>query len=284
MPEPSLYVVDTPSRELTATGFWVTHVGSSSGDYRYQNYGRTSADHVLMLTVAGEGWYRVSDRTGVLTSGDLCLLPAGVEHGLGCGPGGRWDLLWAHIGGPAVGPLLAWWPGFASGRYVIVASLEETSRLLHAAVVELQARLDGYGLAAAGHVQQAIRAAIIAARRDLAGPQQRDSPALRARAYIDERLEETLTLDRIAAHVNLSPAYLCRLFKQATGYSPMEYTIKQRINRAKDLLQRTDIPIGTIAYQAGYTDAGYFGRTFRQQTGMSPSAYRRMSLAGQQER
>lgn len=284
MPSWANSVFDTPPREVTATGFWVNCSGHDVGNRTYQNPGRTLADHVLILTIDGEGWYRVADRRGTVTTGDLVLLPAGVEHGHGSTESGLWDIVYAHIAGPGVATMLTWWPDFERGRYAIGCPIEETSRLLLTAFAELRERRDAYGLAAAGYVQQAMRRAIVDARRGAPTPTSRDSTVLVVQQFIDERLAESLTLDEIAAHVHLAPSYLCRIFKRATGYSPMEYAITQRINRAKDLLCGGDLAVSAIARQSGYADAGYFARTFRAHTGMSPSTYRQMSLAGQANR
>jgi len=271
-------VVDTPSREVMATGFWITHCGHDLGGPLYQRESRVAAEHVLVMTADGEGWYRVSGRRGSVTTGDLLLLPAGLDHGFGTGPSGRWDLLYAHIAGPAVGPLLACWPGFTVGRYTMACPLADTTHLLLTALAELREQREAYGLAAASYVRQAIQLAIVEARRMARGPHPHAPVAVAVQNYIHAHLDSALTLEEIAGHVHLSPSYLCRVFKSATGYSPVEYAIKQRINLAKRLLNATDQAVSAVGKAVGYNDAGYFARVFRMTTGVSPSAYRRMNL------
>jgi transcriptional regulator GlxA family with amidase domain len=66
-----------------------------------------------------------------------------------------------------------------------------------------------------------------------------------------------------------------RRFTQATGYTPIDYAQRLRIEDAKRRLERTDAPVDEIGWQVGYEDAAFFRRLFKRLTGLSPSRYRR---------
>lgn len=92
--------------------------------------------------------------------------------------------------------------------------------------------------------------------------------------FIEDHISEDLTLDTIARNFFLSPYYFCRLFKRYTGMTVMEFTTSLRINKAREILEKTNQPIGIVARAVGYSDPNYFSRVFKKLTGMTPSKYR----------
>lgn len=84
-----------------------------------------------------------------------------------------------------------------------------------------------------------------------------------------------LTLSQLAAEYHLSVSHLTHTFKLTTGVSIDQYRLMCRISRAKQLLRNTDIPISEICSQCGFADPSNFSRYFRQETGYSPSAFRK---------
>lgn len=66
-----------------------------------------------------------------------------------------------------------------------------------------------------------------------------------------------------------------RRFRQATGMPPLEYVHTLRLEEAKQMLERSNASIEAIANEVGYEDAGFFGRLFRRQVGLTPAQYRR---------
>ncbi len=85
------------------------------------------------------------------------------------------------------------------------------------------------------------------------------------------------TLDDYAKMCNMSKFHFLRVFKDITGDSPFEYRNTIRLSHVKEQLTDTNIPIGEIAENAGYTSASYFCDAFRKKVGMSPSQYRKMT-------
>jgi len=103
------------------------------------------------------------------------------------------------------------------------------------------------------------------------------SPSVIARVeqFIAQRIEaEKLTREDVANHVFLNADYLDRLLKKEAGCSVTELIVKRRMLLAQRLLERTDLPVGTIAAQAGYANLAHFSRRFKRFAGASPHEYR----------
>ena len=91
---------------------------------------------------------------------------------------------------------------------------------------------------------------------------------------IESDLSEDLSLEILASAAGLSQYHFLRMFKQSTGYTPHQYVISQRIERAKELLKKTDMGITEIAYLLGFSSSAHFTHHFRRKTGLTPREIR----------
>ena len=96
----------------------------------------------------------------------------------------------------------------------------------------------------------------------------------RAIAYLHDHLADDIGLDDLAAQAAMSPYHFARAFKAATGRSPLQYVIVERIEAAKLLLTTTHLPVAEIAHRVGYGDVSRFGQHFKRATGMTPAVFR----------
>lgn len=92
--------------------------------------------------------------------------------------------------------------------------------------------------------------------------------------YIRSNVGKTITLDELADYVSLSASYLSHIFKKQTGFSPLEYVINTRIERAKSLLITSNLSVEEIAYQVGYSSSGSLINLFMKKLKTSPKHYR----------
>jgi len=94
--------------------------------------------------------------------------------------------------------------------------------------------------------------------------------------YIDKNFSDpSISLDKVAKNVNISPSYLSAVFSQEVGQTLTEYITSRRINEAKNMLRNTDMRLSEIAFAVGYKDPHYFSFVFRKVSGCTPSDYRR---------
>ncbi|UVI32023.1 response regulator [Paenibacillus spongiae] len=92
--------------------------------------------------------------------------------------------------------------------------------------------------------------------------------------YIREQIGGDLSLTVLAEVVYLNPAYLSVLYKQTTGQNISEFIVATRLEKAKDLLQRSPCKIHEVAAAVGFDNPGYFTRFFRKHAGIGPQEYR----------
>jgi AraC family transcriptional regulator len=97
--------------------------------------------------------------------------------------------------------------------------------------------------------------------------------------FIEDNLEGDLSLQAMAAEVDISPLYLARAFKAAVGQSPHQYVLARRIERAKELLRNTDLPVVDVALSSGFSSQSHLSHWFIRQVGVSPAMYRRQATA-----
>lgn len=102
---------------------------------------------------------------------------------------------------------------------------------------------------------------------------------LRAKDRMDAAPHEEWPVPRLASVSGASEAHFARSFRDAFGVPPHRYLLTRRIERAKELLRDTDLPVTEIAFQTGWQSLGTFGRTFRDITGMSPTELRARTQA-----
>lgn len=127
---------------------------------------------------------------------------------------------------------------------------------------------------------QARRAAVSMAHR-ARDPHERLLYAVHA--YIEEHLDDQLTLTEIAEYIHMNPSYLSRYYKKNCGENLFDYIAGRRICRAKQLLGGDKAKISDIALAVGFNSVGYFSSVFRRAVGVTPQAYRRMMRAGAKE-
>lgn len=228
-----------------------------------------STSWLLILTVSGRGWVGGEP----FAPGDAALLSPRHPQAYRASEDG-WEIRWAHFHPrPTWAPLLAW-PEARPGlrRASLKTDFGSVVESLESARVHGGRAADPYEERLA---MVALESALIRIRRaaDDDAPSG-DRRVERAIAYALRHLGEPFGPAEMAHAAGVSASRLGALFRAEVGVSPRTFVERQRIDRARQLLAMTDLPVKAIATEVGFASEFYFANRFRQAVGMSPSACR----------
>ena len=101
----------------------------------------------------------------------------------------------------------------------------------------------------------------------------------KATSFIFEHYTESeLSVQDIANHLNISEVHLRRIFKQSANTSPLKYIRYLRLEKARNMLNSSNLPIAEISNSVGFDDQFYFSKLFKKETGLSPTEFRTQYL------
>ncbi len=237
----------------------------------HYNVKRPSYDSFLLLYVVhGKGYCYLDGRRVELNIGSLVILDCYQPHQYGTDEG--WEILWAHFDGRIA-------------RDYFEAIVQSRRQLIVPKDVYHAARgLDR--IYKMFHVEKRVNEALISKNLVAVlteflvyelpheGVSEHSVRIEEILSYINEHLDQQLSLDMLAQRASLSPFYFSRVFKKETGYTLREYLINTRINAARFYLSTTKLSLKEITYRCGYGNDSTFCTMFKRITGMTPLEYR----------
>lgn len=240
-----------------------------------------SGDWLLVHTLAGHANVALRDGELVVGPGEAVLYRPGAPQDFRREVASEtWEIAWAHFLAPPPWQELLDWPELAPG----VLHMPTPKPSLRARIEDCLLAADR--LAASG-LPQAHRLALNALEAaflwwDLHNPARRrlDPRVGEAVEYLSRNLHRRVPLDELARVAHLSSSRFADLFKRETGATPRAYAELQRLERAKQLLERTSLPVYEVARQTGFESQFYFATRFRKLTGRTPSELRGASRYG----
>ncbi|CAG7627681.1 helix-turn-helix domain-containing protein [Paenibacillus allorhizosphaerae] len=145
-------------------------------------------------------------------------------------------------------------------------------RLLHRMAAELSSKTKYYDILLRCLLVEVI--VEIGRVTNLESTEEADNNLIYAKNYIEQYHGEKMDLQGLAKTLGYSYDYFRHLFKDYTGYSPMQYAVQQRLERAKQMLTAGKEPITAISIECGFSNSPQFCKMFKSQFGMSPKRFR----------
>ncbi len=239
----------------------------SNRDITFEHYGG-------LILLDGEGEY--SDRNHPcmkLSRGSFVQRLPGVKHTTIVKPDGRWLEFFICISAESYHNLLSM--GLMSDRTVMRCEENALDEILPAARGLLSSMQCAEEPALTRLYFEAQQLLCTITSRCFRSREEDDRVRLACRLI--ERHSGRITGQELAAQMDIGYEALRKQFRASTGIPIGQYAIRVRINRAKALLLRSDLPLEKLAVQLGYPDCFSFCKQFKQHTGVSPSQFRMMN-------
>ena len=260
---------------------------------------RIILDHELVLVISGRGYWEIDGERRNFAPHDLLFIPPFTPHYFQADPNSAVEHLAVHFDFAEALPMEG--PGLDHRRPYRL-------RFTHGLGIPRQQRLFS------GHrIERALTAILNAHATDdvlsaanssvqLSGvllsllvkpdqPRRDEQPGLRNQARVEAvvahmtaQLAKPISQVALQRVAELSSSRLQAVFREVTGYPPLDYLRRLRVEAARRLLADQSLSVKEVAAQTGFRDTSHFSKVFRRIDGLSPAHYREALLAGRQEK
>ncbi|OCT15742.1 AraC family transcriptional regulator [Paenibacillus pectinilyticus] len=244
--------------------------------HHYRERPEGSPSHIFIFCSDGEGWIEQDHQKAIpLTQNHLAVIPAHTPHRYGASADQPWSIYWFHLQGEHAAAFIHMFGMDRGPMHLPIGAMSEFKDVFDKCYILLSDKT--YSLPIHTHVSQSIRqllSGIGISTGGTAKDKKREQYLELAIRYMNDRLEDSIKLPELAKHIGLSKQHLILLFNEETGFPPIEYFLRIKIQKAAQMLSLTGLSIKEVAANIGISDPYYFSRLFKKMTGSSPSAYR----------
>ncbi|MEN8203118.1 MAG: AraC family transcriptional regulator [Bacteroidota bacterium] len=270
-----LYVSGAGSNKVSGnTEYPITN--DPAHHYFHWSKGRSISEHQILYITRGSGFFEAEGPIKKrIKAGDVFMLFPGIWHRFKPTRQTGWDEYWVEFDGDLLKHIQISEILNPNQPVLELGVHSELSEHFIEIIEIIKEQKPGFQHMATGYLFQ-IFAQIFAIRKyNRFEGKPIENQIERAKLHISENLDKTISQTEIASEVGLSYSLYRKKFSEYTGFSPCQYHIQLRLNRAKDLLRRGDNTPIEIARDLGFSSTDYFYRIFKKKVGMTPSEYRK---------
>lgn len=237
-------------------------------------------ENLLIYCIKGEGWFKLRDKHYSVSENQFFFLPAEASHQYGSSEENPWYIYWAHFKGKKANIISHQLEGLHSINIDTnsrindrIALFDELQNILEGEITE---EVVNYANLSFNHLLSTFL--YIKPYRDSKHVVNKEKTSFfisSATHYMSENIERKITLSELADKFGYSESYFYRLFLKETQYTPINYFIHLKIDRACQFLLNTNLKVNQISLKLGFEDPYYFSRCFKKIKGVSPKEYKK---------
>jgi AraC-like DNA-binding protein len=259
------------------SGLYFTDIGYyPDARYHYRERKQGVDQSILIYCISGKGNVAIEDRLFDLFADSFIIIPAGKSHVYYSDNNDPWSIYWIHYGGNKTRKFDA----YGGQNFEIEKGKESriNSRMMlfHDIFRNMER---GFGMDTLEYVNMCLgyllASFIYIDQFRMVNRAIENDPVAQSINYMLENINSSIRLAEIANELKLSVSHYSRLFLSKTGHSPIDYFNQLKMQRACQLLNMSNLNIGEVARETGYSDQFHFSRIFKKIMGVSPRAYRK---------
>lgn len=256
----------------------LTYCGYEECDPGYRFGPNKRNSHVLHIVKEGKGHLEIGKKKYQIGKGEAFLIPANMEAWYEADKENPWTYMWVgFVGYKADECILS--SGFSLKNPVRKIGCDrklygyiEDMLEAHQLTISDELRRNGILMIFLSELIEDYK------KQSPGTPMTRPYPGSvyvkHAVEYINRNYSKRLKINEMADYIGVNRSYLTSSFKKAMGCSPQEYLVNLRMEKARSLLTKTDMPVNAVANAVGYSDQLAFSKIYKQYYGLSPKAYR----------
>lgn len=251
-------------------------VGEHPEDYLFfTDKGRVLRETQILYIVRGGGWFVSTHQPRIqLRAGDVVVLYQGEWHNYAPDPQTGWSEAWIGFTGDFADQLINKFLPDREHPVHHVGLSETLFTAFEKACETAEDQLPAYQQQLAGYISFII-STVYAKSRQLPYKDNPDaSNIIFAMKFMRQNIHQNMRMEDVAAKANIGYSKFRKQFKEHTGFSPAQYFLRLKMERAKDFLLSTMLPCKEIAFRLGFDSTSYFNKMFRQYQGQTPGEYR----------
>ena len=252
---------------------WITGIGWDKFQTP-KNREEDFSSHQLAFCEKGTGKYRINGKEYTIEKGMLFFFPANIPHEY-YPVTEQWSLRWILFNCPKIESLLKA-IDFPSEEAFRIRNSEDYV-ICYNLIWNLLISRRSTGMSESSGIFYRFLTGLAAQKfqSDTKGLLKKEKMLEDILHYMKNTIQQEVTLEDIAAQVRISPSYLCRIFKESFGISPITYTIRYKINLAKEYLNsHPETTVREVAEISGFHDCSYFCAVFKKYESQTPTQFR----------
>lgn len=276
-----IFLNHTVSSFAKSAFLYIQHVGEQYFDKNELNCDRQDFKSIhILITLDGKGSLTQKDKNYTVHKGQVMIINCLEHHLMSSDPVMGWHYKWIHFSGFNSELFF----NMIYEKFGNVINFNEDSFIASQidSLIEIVLNIDiNAEIKASNILTQILTHVYLNGNTQTENYHTIHSRMKAVLLYIDENLASDLNYDDLVKIACYSKYHLPRIFKAFTGYSPHEYIIKLRINKAKNLLKSTDRSVDEISGIVGFQSPSNFINTFRKLEGITPLKFKKLQVYGQ---
>ncbi|MBL7763694.1 MAG: AraC family transcriptional regulator [Chitinophagaceae bacterium] len=273
---PRKILSDKCAKNMIAGAMYITDMGYyPKAKFHYRERPAGADQHIIIYCMEGNGRAVINKREYRIEPGEFIFIPSKTAHLYEADADNPWTIYWTHFKGMNAEAVIKQLEKNFAGHKGFLKHNENTVGLFNEMYNQLERGYSTDNLIYSSMcLWHYLTAFMFNNKYSAPGKLSYKDPTDVAIDFLQDRIGSLLTLEEIAAAVNLSASHFSFLFKNKTGFSPIEYFNHLKIQRACQYLLFTNLRIREISWNLGIEDPYYFSRLFKKVMGVAPGEYR----------